>query len=156
MTLVDLSRLEVELEIPESYVADLGIGMTAEISTGEIKATGKVTAISPEVIKNQVLARVRFTGPEPKGLRQSQRVSARLLIDQKPNALIVPRGPFVEALGGHSAYVVEDGIAYKRPVTLGATSVSAVEVTSGLKAGDRVVVSGTELFDNAEQVRIKE
>jgi HlyD family secretion protein len=156
MTLVDLSRLEVELEIPESYVADLGIGMNAEITTGETKATGKVAAISPEVIKNQVLARVRFTGAQPQGLRQSQRVSARLLIDQKPNVLMVPRGPFVESLGGHYAYVVEDGIAYKRPVTLGATSVSAVEITSGLKAGDKVVVSGTELFDNAEQARIKE
>jgi HlyD family secretion protein len=156
MTLVDLSRLEVELEIPESYVADLGLGMTAEITAGEIKATGKVAAISPEVVKNQVLARVRFTGAQPQGLRQSQRVTARLLIDEKPNVLIVPRGPFVETLGGHSAYVVEDGIAYKRPITLGATSVSAVEVTSGLKPGDRVVVSGSELFENADQARVKE
>lgn len=156
MTLVDLSRLEVELEIPESYVADLGIGMNAEIVAGEIKATGKVAAISPEVVKNQVLARVRFTGAQPQGLRQSQRVTARLLIDEKPNVLTVPRGPFVETLGGHYAYVVEDGIAYRRPITLGATSVSAVEVTSGLKAGDRVVVSGVELFDNAEQARVRE
>lgn len=156
MTLVDLSRLEVELEIPETYMQDLGIGMNVEITSGETKAVGKVAAISPEVIKNQVLARVRFTGAEPKGLRQSQRVSARLLIDERPNALVVPRGPFVEQLGGHFAYVVEDGVATKRPITLGATSVSAVEVTSGLKAGDRVVVSGTDVFDNADRVNIKE
>src|SRR4051812_11205833 len=38
MTLVDLSRLEVELEIPESYMSDLGVGMKAEISVGDIKA----------------------------------------------------------------------------------------------------------------------
>src|SRR5687767_12418834 len=74
MTLVDLSRLEVELEIPETYVADLGLGMKAEIVAGEIKATGKIVAISPEVIRNQVLARVRFEGVQPAGLRQSQRV----------------------------------------------------------------------------------
>lgn len=156
MTLVDLSRLEVELEIPESYVADLGIGMNAEITAGEAKAMGTVAAISPEVIKNQVLARVRFKAAQPQGLRQSQRVSARLLIDEKPQALILPRGPFVEQQGGHFAYVVEDGMAVKRPVTIGATSVSAVEVTAGLKAGDKVVISGTESFDNAPQVRIKE
>lgn len=156
MTLVDLSRLEVELEVPETYVADLGIGMKAEITAGEIQATGTVAAIAPEVVKSQVLARVRFEGRQPQGLRQSQRVSARLLIDQKPGALIVPRGPFVEQQGGHFAYVVEDGVATKRPIAIGATSVSAVEITSGLKAGERVVISGTELFDNAPQAHIKE
>ncbi|HUR87911.1 MAG TPA: efflux RND transporter periplasmic adaptor subunit, partial [Ramlibacter sp.] len=156
MTLVDLTRLEVELEIPESYVADLGLGMNAEITAGEIKAIGTVAAISPEVVKNQVLARVRFKGAQPQGLRQSQRVSARLLIDEKANALILPRGPFVEQQGGHFAYVVEDGFAVKRPVTMGATSVSAVELTAGVKPGDKVVISGTEAFDNAPTVRIKE
>ncbi len=76
MTLVDLSRLEVELEVPETYVADMGLGMRAEIDTGAIgTATGKLSALSPEVVKNQVLARVRFDGEQPTGLRQSQRVS---------------------------------------------------------------------------------
>src|SRR4029453_17738641 len=95
MTLVDLSVLEVELEIPETYAADLGIGMAAEITTPEGKALGKLSALSPEVVRNQVLARVRFTGAQPANLRQSQRVSARLLIDEKPNVLMLPRGPFV-------------------------------------------------------------
>jgi HlyD family secretion protein len=103
-----------------------------------------------------VLARVRFEGKQPQGLRQSQRVSARLLIDEKANALIVPRGTFVEQQGGHFAYVVEDGTATRRPISIGATSVSAVEITSGLKAGEHVVISGTELFENASQVHIKE
>jgi HlyD family secretion protein len=155
MTLVDLSRLEVELEIPESYMADLGVGMKAEIVAGDVKAMGQVSAISPEVIRNQVLARVRFD-EQPRGLRQSQRVSARLLIDEKPNVLILPRGPFVEAQGGKFAYVMEDGFAVRRPIGLGATSLSAVEVTSGLKVGDRVVVAGSEDFENAERVKVNQ
>ncbi len=154
MTLVDLSRLEVELEVPESYVADMGLGMTAEIELGGMKATGKLSALSPEVVKNQVLARVRFDGAQPKGLRQSQRVTARLLIEEKPNVLLVPRGPFVENEGGRFAYVMQDGIAVRTPITLGATSVSAVEIISGLKVGDKVVISGTDTFENAARVSI--
>ncbi|MES3001062.1 MAG: efflux RND transporter periplasmic adaptor subunit [Pseudomonadota bacterium] len=154
MTLVDLSRLEVELEIPETYVADLGLGMNVEITAGDTKAVGKLSALSPEVIKSQVLARVRFTGTQPQGLRQSQRVQARLLIDEKKNVLMLPRGPFVEAQGGHHVYVVEDGVARRRPVSLGAMSVAAVEITGGLKPGEQVVVSGTEAFDNADAVSI--
>ena len=113
-------------------------------------------AISPEVIRNQVLARVRFAGPQPAGLRQSQRVNARLLIDERPNALMVPRGPFVEAHGGKFAYVVEDGFAVKKPVRLGGTSVAAVELAEGVKVGDRVVIAGSEDFENAPKVKINE
>ena len=156
MTLVDLSRLEVELEVPESYVADMGLGMTAEIELGGVRATGKLSALSPEVVKNQVLARVRFDGEQPKGLRQSQRVTARLLIEEKPNVLLVPRGPFVEAQGGRFAYVVQDGVAVRTPITMGATSIAAVEILSGLKPGDKVVVAGTDEFSNAARVSINQ
>jgi HlyD family secretion protein len=156
MTLVDLTRLEVELEIPESYVHDLGLGMKSEIVAGDIKATGKLVAISPEVVRNQVLARVRFEGAQPAGLRQSQRVSARLLIDERPNVLLLPRGPFVEAHGGKYAYVMEDGFAVRKPVRLGGTSVAQVEIAEGVKAGDRVVIAGSEDFENAPRVKINE
>ena len=156
MTLVDLTRLEVELEIPETYVADLGLGMKAEIVAGEIKAAGRISAISPEVIRNQVLARVRFEGAQPQGLRQSQRVAARLLIDERPNVLLLPRGPFVEAHGGRFAYVMEDGFAVRRAIRVGGTSVASVEIAEGVKAGDKVVIAGSEDFENAAQVNINE
>ncbi len=154
MTLVDLSKLEVEVEVPETYVADIGLGMNAEITLPSGKATGKLSALSPEVVKNQVLARVRFDGEQPKGLRQSQRVTARLLIEERPNVLMLPRGPFVESEGGRHAYVVRDGIAVRTPIQLGATSISAVEILSGLKPGDKVVFAGTDTFNNAARVTI--
>lgn len=154
MTLVDLSRLEVELEVPETYVADMGLGMRAEINFGAGTASGKLSALSPEVVKNQVLARVRFDGVQPAGLRQNQRVTARLLIDEKPNVLLVQRGPFVESEGGRYAYVVRDGVAVKTPIRLGATSVAAVEILGGLKQGDKIVIAGSETFDNAERVAL--
>ncbi|HEY0585115.1 MAG TPA: efflux RND transporter periplasmic adaptor subunit [Pseudoduganella sp.] len=153
MTLVDLSQLEVELEVPESYVNDLGLGMTAEIEVAGVKTKGKLSALSPEVVKNQVLARVRFD-QQPEGLRQSQRVSARLLIDEKPNVLLVQRGPFVESEGGRYVYLMQDGIAVRTPVQLGATSVAAVEIVNGLKQGDKIVIAGTESFENAKRVSI--
>ncbi|MCA1245675.1 efflux RND transporter periplasmic adaptor subunit [Massilia sp. MS-15] len=154
MTLVDLSKLEVEVEVPETYVADIGLGMNAEITLPSGTATGKLSALSPEVVKNQVLARIRFDGEQPRGLRQSQRVSARLLIEERPNVLMLPRGPFVESEGGRHAYVVQDGIAVRTPIQIGATSISAVEILSGLKQGDKVVVSGTDTFNNAARVTI--
>ena len=156
LTLVDLSQLEVELEVPETYVNDLGIGMTAEIEVAGVKTTGKLSALSPEVVKNQVLARVRFNDKQPEGLRQSQRVSARLLIDEKPNVLMVQRSPFVESEGGRYVYLLQNGLAVRTPIKMGATSVSAVEIISGLKQGDKIVISGTENFENAARVSINQ
>lgn len=154
MTVVDLSQLEVELEIPESYADDLGLGMTAEVNIGATRAIGKLSALSPEVVRNQVLARVRFDGKQPPGLRQNQRITARVLIEEKPNVLMLPRGPFVENEGGRSAYVMDGGVAVRRPIELGATSVTAVEILSGLQPGDKVVIAGTDSFENAERVSI--
>jgi HlyD family secretion protein len=154
MTVVDLSRLEVELEIPETYADDLGLGMTAEVNVGAVQATGKISAISPEVVRNQVLARVRFDGRQPAGLRQNQRLTARVLIEEKPNVLMLPRGSFVEQEGGRAAYVMDGSVAVRRPIQIGATSVSAVEIVSGLKAGDKVVIAGSDSFENAERVSI--
>lgn len=154
MTVVDLSRLEVELAMPESYAEDLGLGMAAEVRLGATTATGKVSAISPEVVNNQVLARVRFDGEQPAGLRQNQRLSARVLFEEKPDVVMVARGPFLEDQGGRYAYVMDGGIAVRRPVRIGATSVSSVEVVEGLQPGDRIVIAGTDNFQNAERVAI--
>lgn len=154
LTVVDLSRLEVELEVPESYADDLGIGLVAEVAIGTATVRGKLTALSPEVVDHRVLARIRFDGAQPAGLRQNQRVSARILIDEKPDVLMLPRGPFVESEGGRFAYVMEGEVAVRRPIELGATSVSAVEIRSGLRLGDRVVVAGTDSFGNAERIAI--
>lgn len=155
MTVVDLSQLEVELEVPESYADDLGLGMKVEVRIGAQTLGGELTAIAPEVLERQVLARVRLDA-QPEGLRQSQRVSARVLIDERPDVLMLARGPFVEVQGGRFAYVMDDGDAVRRPITLGATAVSAVEIIDGLAEGERVVISGTDLFEDAERVQINE
>ena len=65
---------------------------------------------------------------------------------------MVDRGPFLEQGGGTSAYVMDGDVAVKRPIRTGASSLGAVEVVEGLQEGDRVVVSGSDLFGNAERV----
>jgi HlyD family secretion protein len=155
ISVVDLSRLEVELQVAEAAAADLGLGMPVSLRIGGQDARGELAAIAPDVQAGQVLARVRFVGTPPDGLRQNQRVSARILIERKPNVLTVARGPFVEALGGHAAYVLDGDTAVRRTVRLGALGVAAVEVAEGLAAGDRVVIGGSELFEGAPQVRVR-
>lgn len=152
---VDLSEFEVEIKVPESFARDLGIGMPAQIGSGGRQYPAQVSAVSPEVVNGEVNARLRFDkGKQPPGLRQNQRLSARIVLDTRRNVLMVERGPFLEQDGGRSAYVVDGGRAVRRPIEVGASSLNAVEIVSGLQVGERIVVSGTDLFDNQDRVRI--
>lgn len=153
LTVVDLSALEVQIQVPESEAHELAPGMPAEIEGDGQHWKGSVSAVSPEVLDGAVVTRVRFTGEKPKGLRQNQRMSVRILIDRQPNALMVDRGTFADQ-GGGFAYVVRGNIAERRPVRLGAASIQKVEILDGLSAGDQVVVSGADAFDGANRVII--
>lgn len=154
LTVVDLSALEVEVTVPESFARDLASGMPAEISGNGSTWQGTVGAISPEVVNGEVAARVRFVGTKPQNLRQNQRLSVRIVLDKRDNVLTVARGSFVDESGGRYAYVVQDGIAVKTPVRLGPSSIDKVEILQGLKAGDRIVISGTDNFNGAARVVI--
>jgi len=156
LTVVDLSALEVQVNVPESFARDLAPGMPAVISGNGRDWKGAVSAISPEVVNGEVVARVRFEGDKPRQLRQNQRLSVRILLDKRENVLTVARGSFVDESGGRYAYVVRDGIAYKTPVTLGPSSIDKVEILQGLKEGDKVVVSGTDSFNGAAKVAISD
>ena len=69
---------------------------------------------------------------------------------------MVERGPFLEQDGGRFAWVVDaGGIAERRPIQAGVSSLNAVEIVSGLNVGERVVVSGADQFGDAQRVRIK-
>jgi HlyD family secretion protein len=154
ISVVDLSAFEIEFQVPESYADDIGLGMQADVTYGQKNYAATVTAISPEVKQNQVTGRLRFAGEVPPGLRQNQRVSTRIVLESHENALTVQRGSFVDSGGGRVAYVVEDGLARRTPITLGASSIGAIEIASGVNEGDEIIISGTDTFGDAEIVRL--
>lgn len=155
MAVVDLSRFEIDAQVPESYADDLAIGMQAEIVIGSDKYSGQLVAVSPEIVASQVRSRIRFSGDMPPNIRQNQRLTTRVLLEERPAVLTLQRGQFLETGGGRVAYVLrDDDIAERRPITIGGRSLSAVEVTSGLEEGDRVIISSIDQFRGAETVLI--
>lgn len=154
LTTVDLSALAVEIQVPESFARELAIGMPADISGSGGEWRGRVDAVSPEVVNGQVTARVRFNGTAPTGLRQNQRLFVRIVLDQRPNSLLVDRGSFLDQDGGAVAYVVHGNTAQRQRIRVGGVSVGKVQILAGLAADDQVVVSGTEAFDGAPRVTL--
>lgn len=162
LSVVDLSEFELEVDIPESYADDLAIGMDASVTINGESHPATLVTISPEIENNQVTGRVRFAALDtngnattsPKGLRQNQRLSTRILMENKPNVLLVQRGQFLETGAGRIAYIINDGVATKRTIRTGARSLGAVEIISGLAEGERIIISSTDQFNGADTVLI--
>lgn len=152
---VDLSRLEVEVWVPESYAPDITPGTAAVLNVDGKEWPGEVKSLSPEVQGSRVRGVVGFRGQNPPGLKQNQRLSAKLVLETRHAVLKVPRGPFLEALGERQAYVVEDDVAVLRPIEIGSVSVSEVEIARGLEAGDEIVLSDPTPFQGAKRVLLQ-
>lgn len=152
LSVVDLSEFQLEVQIPESYADDLAIGMDAEIQVNGKAHPAVLVTISPEIQNNQVTGRVRFAANSVPGLRQNQRLTTRILMENKSDVLMVQRGQFLDSANGKIAYVINDNKAIRTPIVTGARSLGAVEILSGLVAGDEIIVSSTEAFSSAQNV----
>jgi HlyD family secretion protein len=141
LTVVDLSVFEVEFQVADVYARDIKPGMEAEISLDGREYKGQVTGISPEVRSGQVTGRVKFAGDQPPSLRQSQRGSVRIVIEQRAKAVKFERSSDIGP-GTRAVYVVDGDQAVLTPVELGAASVGEIEVLKGLTPGQQVVISG--------------
>ena len=156
ITVVDLTAFEIEFQVPETYADDLKLGMDAEVTYATRKFAALVSAVSPEVKSSQVTGRLRFQGDVPQGLRQNQRLSTRIVLEQRDDVLKVARGPFLDTGGGRVAYVVQDDIATRTPIRTGGTSIGEVKILEGLNPGDQIIISNLGEFERVETVRLSD
>jgi HlyD family secretion protein len=152
VTVVDLSALEIEFQVAESYANEIRSGMNAEITLDGRKVIGTVAGISPDVRNAQVTGRVRFA-EQPKGLRQNQRASVRIVLDERNDVLKVARSPYNDS-DTRFVYVVRDDDAVRVPVEFGAAAIGEIEIRNGLSVGDTVVLSDMRDYKDAPSVLI--
>lgn len=155
ISVVDLSEYEAELNVPEYYADELGLGLQVQIKLGDSIMLGEIIAISPEITANQVQVRASLTHSQQFSLRQNQRLNARIEFERKSNVMKLKRGAFVASSGGQYVYRINsDGYAEKVAVAIGATSVDYVEV-AGLNFGDAIIISDYDKFQQANQLLIE-
>jgi HlyD family secretion protein len=152
MSVVDLSAYEAELNVPEFNADDLGIGLQVAITLAGKQLSGQISAISPEVINNQVKVRVSIAAENLTSMRQNQRLNARIEFERKSNVLMVKRGAFLKSAAGKTAFVVNNNIAKRTPIQIGSLSIEFVELTSGVRAGDTLIISDYQTFAQNDQL----
>jgi HlyD family secretion protein len=148
-SVVQPDRLKAELRVPEVQAKDVTLGMGAQIDTHNGVIAGHVSRVAAAAREGGVLVEIALDGALPQGARPQLNVEGTIRIETLPDTLFVDRPATAFDAGPRPLYRVSaDGeYAERIVVMLGRSSALAMEVKSGLSAGDRIIVSDTSAFD---------
>ncbi len=172
-TIADLRELEVQTEVSENSFAKLMASMPAEVTLqayqgqvykGRLRqifpsadrsksiVEVRVTILDPdEHVKPEMTASVTFQEPKPGG----QKTDGQTVTRQSDPLILVPKKAVTEAGGQAIAWVVQNGVAARRPVTLGAERLDQVEVKAGVLPGETVILNAPAGLADRAPVRVK-
>jgi HlyD family secretion protein len=153
----DQGHLKAQLKVPETQAKDVMIGQTASIDTRNGIIPGRVSRIDPAVQNGTVTVDVALTGELPKGARPDLSVDGTIELERLDDILFVGRPTYGQEQSVIRLFKVDaDGVTCTRTtVSIGKTSVNTVEVKSGLKQGDQVVLSDMSQYDAFDRIRLK-
>ncbi len=149
-------QLKAQLRIPETQAKDVRPGQRASVDTRNGIASGVVARVAPSVQDGTVLVDVTLQGPLPQGARTDLSVDGTIEIERLENVLYVGRPAYGQAQSKVEMFKLTEGgkEAQRVPVMLGRSSVNTIEIVSGLKPGDQVILSDTSAQDGFERIRL--
>jgi HlyD family secretion protein len=152
----DPTKLKAELKIPETQMKDIVPNQTAEIDTRNGIVPGHVVRIDPAAQNGTVTVDVKLDGPLPPGSRPELSVDGTIELERLADVLYVGRPVFGQPNSTVGLFKVDpDGkTATHINVKFGRASVNAIEVLSGLKVGDRVILSDMSQWDSQPRIRL--
>lgn len=152
------SDLKVQALIDEHYVERVVQGLSADFTRDGENYSLEVTKVYPEVKDGQFRTDFRFTDGRPGNIRAGQTYHINLQLGDPVRAILIPRGGFFQITGGRWVYVVDESgkFAVRRPIKIGRQNPQYYEVAEGLASGEKVIVSGYELFGDNEKLILNE
>lgn len=153
VTVVEIDRVRVDFQLPEAEVAHVATGQKVALKVDaypERTFSGTVTrdagALDPA--SRTMLVEAEYAN-EDRALRPGMFGEASLELERRANALTLPAEALRSHEGRRSVFVVENGVAHRRPVTAGLDNGPVVEIVKGLGDAESVVLGGGRLTDGA-------
>ncbi|MBY5993883.1 efflux RND transporter periplasmic adaptor subunit [Ferrimonas balearica] len=155
--IVQQDTLHGILHLPERELARVHPGQEAQLTIAGLAQVqpAKVLRIAPVVDADTGTFKITLEVANPRGLLKAGMFSrARLRFDTHDNTLVVPRMALLRQDQGHAVFVVAEGQAQSRTVTLGYEDGESVEILTGLAVGEQVVVRGQHQLKDEAQVEV--
>lgn len=157
--LLDIENLRVRLPFPEYLAPQLRPGLAVTLTSaaageGEVKAA--ITEVQPGVnpTNRSISVIVDFANPGP--WRPGASVRADVVLQERPDALMVPQVAVVRRPAGDVVYVVSEGKVREQLVERGERNGDLVEIVTGLEGGETVAVDGAGFLSNGAAVKVVE
>jgi len=152
-----LDNFKVNAKIDEHYIDRVIRGLAATLDRNGANFNLTVKKVYPDVREGQFKIDLVFEGSKPENVRTGQTYHVKLELGESQKALMIPRGGFFQSTGGQWIFVVNEAgtEAFKRPIKIGKQNPQYYEVLEGLKAGDKVITSGYEVFGTNERISMK-
>ena len=152
---VRVNPLRVQLTVPEQFVSAIAVGAPVNFEVDAYPGkqfTGKIRFISPALEANQRALTVEAVVANPKGeLKPGLFATARIEQPQRTPAILVPASAVQTTAGTSRVFIVNGDHVEERIVTVGQTLDTQVEISNGLKAGERVATTNVaQLADGAK------
>ena len=153
----DPASLKAELKIAETQIKDVRVGQPVTVDTRNGIIQGRVSRIDPAAREGTFVVDAELTGPLPGSARPDLSVDGTIELERLNNVLYVGRPAFGQSQQTVGMFRLNpDGQEAQRVnVALGRTSVSTVEIVSGLKEGDQVILSDTSTLDTYRVIRVR-
>lgn len=151
----DLSAFRVEATLSDVLARRLTVGLPATVRSGEERLAGRVRKIHPTVVNGVVTFEVELAAKNHPILRPNLRVDVHAVTDRRSSALRLRRGPLLSVDGRDAVFVLQGERAIRRPVTIGLTNFELYEITDGLAAGDKVIISDMSDYRNMKEVKLR-
>lgn len=152
-----LSDYKLHVSLNEYYVERIAPGLSAKIVIQSKQYPLRVSRVVPEIKDRSFESDLVFTGERPTSLRVGKSFRVQIELGMPESAIVIPRGDFFSTTNGKWIYKLSsDGSkAIKTDIELGRQNPQQFEVISGLKPGDRVIVSGYDKLNDTEQLIIQ-
>ncbi len=150
----ELSNYKVEASLSDFHARALSAGQTVWVEQGNVRLDGDIQTILPEIQNGTIKLLVTLKQPSHPMLRNKLRVEVNIVTEQKKNALLANNGPAFNGRGPQQVFVVRDGVARKTLLNLGVSDGKSVEVLSGARAGDRLIISDISRYKDRDSIRV--
>lgn len=154
-TVAAMDRLRVDGELPDSYAGRVAAGQRVEVRSGTKQLEGTVVSLAPTSKNGVIGVRVQLSDSASRQLRPGLRVDLFIQASKRLNALRIANGSYYTKPGIYEMFVVEGGNIVRRSVRLGESNYDYVEVVSGLREGEEVVVSDAKVLGNANKLKLR-
>lgn len=152
----DLGHFKVVGEIGETNSGKLSVGAPVRIRINRKSVNGRISTISPQSENGLVEFIVFIDNDSDKLLRSGLRADLNVVYDTHDNAVRIPNGAYYKGEGLYTLFIkTSDDKLERRDVTLGDSNFDFVEVRSGIKPGEEVVISDMKAYKNKQTINIK-